>query len=85
MIAIVATMALLPGLYFAVLLFLAGLRRLFEWMDDRGWITYTGGGPTYGTIGNAALELQKIFEPGKQHVLEQKKTRRKKQAKPTST
>ncbi len=41
-------------------------------MDDRDWIIYRGDMPTYGSLGNAFLELQAMFEPQKQHVLELK-------------
>jgi hypothetical protein len=56
-----------------ILLFVFFLKRLLAWMDDRGWITYTGHVPTYGTLGNAFLELQSIAEPEKTCLIEQKR------------
>ncbi len=48
------------------------LKRLLAWMDERGWITYTGHVPTYGTLGNSFLELQSLAQPEKQYVIEMK-------------
>ena len=48
------------------------LPRLLAWMDARDWIVYRGDVPTYGSLGNAFLEIQAIFEPQKQYVLGQK-------------
>ncbi len=42
-------------------------------MDERDWIVYRGDVPTYGSLGNAFLKIQAIFEPQKQYVQEQKK------------
>ncbi len=56
-----------------VILFVFFLKRLLAWMDDRGWITYTGNVPTYGTLGNAFLNLQSITEPAKTCLIEQKR------------
>ena len=53
-----------------ILLFVFFLKRLLGWLDRHGYITYTGHVPTYGTLGNAFLELQSIMEPEKQHVIE---------------
>ena len=54
-------------------LFVRFLKKLLAWMDDRGWITYTGNVPTYGSLGNAFLELQSMAQPEKTYLLEQKK------------
>ena len=48
------------------------LKRLLGWMDEHDWIIYRGDVPTYGSLGNAFLELQAMFEPQKEHVLELK-------------
>jgi hypothetical protein len=53
-----------------MLLLVLALRRLLEWMEDRGWIVYVNDSPTYGTLGNAFLALQSIVEPEKHYVLE---------------
>ncbi len=59
------------------------LKRLLAWMDQRGWITYTGHVPTYGTLGNAFLELQSLAQPEKQYVIEMKQEEKKDQEDPT--
>lgn len=53
-----------------MLVLVLALRRLLEWMEDRGWIIYVNDSPTYGSLGNAFLALQSIVEPEKQYVLE---------------
>ncbi len=53
-------------------LFLFFLTRLLAWMDEHDWIIYSGDVPTYGSLGNAFLEVQAIFEPQKKYVLEMK-------------
>lgn len=64
----------LTGIMFfaAIVLLVFFLRRLLSWMDARGWITYSGNAPTYGTLGNAFLELQSLAQPEKQYVIEMK-------------
>ena len=48
------------------------LKKVLQWLDDRGYIVYTGDPSTYGSLGPAFLELQKIVEPKSQYVLEVK-------------
>ncbi|MCP5113642.1 MAG: hypothetical protein GY953_22645 [bacterium] len=48
------------------------LKRLLGWLDRHGYITYTGHVPTYRSLGNAAINLQSLAEPGKQYVIEMK-------------
>jgi len=54
------------------------LKRGLAWLDDRFWITYTGHVPTYGTLGNAFMELQAIAQPEKQYVIEMKEDEKQK-------
>jgi len=62
------------GLMFfvALALFVFFLRRLLAWMDRRGWIMYSGNPPTYGSLGNAFQQLQSIYQPSVEYVLEEK-------------
>ena len=53
-----------------VLLGILVLDRLAVWMEGRGWIYWRKKHGSSGTLGTAFLELQAIFEPGKQHVIE---------------
>ena len=62
----------IPALAAVPILLVFFLKRLLGWMDDRDWIIYRGDVPTYGSLGNAFLELQTMVEPQKQHVLELK-------------
>ncbi len=48
------------------------LHRLALWAAGRGWIFYRGNHRGSGTLGNAFLELQTIFEPSKRHILEER-------------
>ncbi|MGD0297320.1 MAG: hypothetical protein ABSE86_09385 [Bryobacteraceae bacterium] len=59
-------------LYVALILVIFFLKRGLAWLDDRYLITYTGHVPTYGTLGNAFLELQSLAQPEKQYVIEMK-------------
>lgn len=59
-------------LFGSIVTFIFFLKRLLAWMDERGWITYTGHVPTYRTVGNAFLELQSLAEPQKEYVLKLK-------------
>lgn len=57
--------------FFCVLCFIVFLlKRVLAWLDRHGYICYTGHVPTYGSLGNAFLELQSLAEPQKQHVIE---------------
>ncbi len=40
------------------------------WAERRGWIYYKHRKASPGSVGNALLQVQSIFEPGKEHVLE---------------
>ena len=55
-----------------VLIIVLVLKKVLQWLDDRGYIFYTGDPSTYGSLGPAFLELQKIVEPKSQYVLEAK-------------
>ena len=46
------------------------LKHLLGWLDRHGYIAYTGHVPTYGSLGNAFLELQSLAEPQKKYVIE---------------
>ena len=59
--------------FVALALFVFFLRRFFAWMDRRGWITYSGDPPTYGSLGNAFQQLQSIYQPSVEYVLEEKR------------
>jgi hypothetical protein len=48
------------------------LHRLALWAEDRGWIYYRHKHASGGTLGTALLELQKILEPTKRHVIEER-------------
>jgi hypothetical protein len=65
-------------IYVGIILFIFFLKRAFAWLDDRFLITYSGHVPTYGTLGNAFLELQAIAEPEKQYVIEMKEDEKQK-------
>lgn len=47
------------------------LHRLALWAEARGWIYYTRRGSS-GSLGNAFLEVQALFEPNQRHVLEER-------------
>ena len=53
------------GALVGVVLVVFFLRKLLGWMDERGWILYSGDPLTYGTLGRAFLELQGIAQPEK--------------------
>ena len=59
-------------IYVAIILIIFFLKRGLAWLDDRFWITHSGHAPTYGTLGNAFLELQSLTQPEKQYVIEMK-------------
>ena len=58
------------GLFVLAVILIFLLKRLLAWLDRHGFITYTGHTPTYGSVGNAFLNLQATVDPGKQYVLE---------------
>lgn len=51
---------------------LYGLHRLALWAERRGWIYYLKNRGSSGALGNAALEVQAMFEPAQRHVLEER-------------
>lgn len=65
MIATVWLLAVVGALY--------ALHRLGLWMESRGWIYYRKKHGSSGAAGSAFLEVQSLFEPGAQHVLEVKR------------
>ena len=69
--------ALMGGLLFVSTIGFAGfllvvffVKRLLAWLDEHDYIIYNGHTPTYGSLGNAFMELQKLAEPQKEYVLE---------------
>jgi hypothetical protein len=66
------------SVFVGIILLVFFLRRMFAWMDRRGWIMYTGDPPTYGSLGNAFLELQKLAQPQMEYILEQKEAEKQK-------
>ena len=56
--------AVVAGLYL--------LDRLGLWAEGRGWIFYRKRQASSGTMSNAFLEVMKIFDPGKRHVIEER-------------
>ena len=67
------------AVFVGIVLLVFFLRRIFAWMDRRGWLPYTGDPPTYGSLGNAFLELQKLAQPQMEYILEQKEADKQKQ------
>jgi hypothetical protein len=63
---------LLVGLPAGVLIFVLALKRVLLWLDERGYIFYTGNPTTYGSLGNAFLDLQSMVDPSAAYVLEAK-------------
>jgi hypothetical protein len=64
--------------YVGIIMFIFFLQPGLAWLDDRFLITYTGHVPTYGTLGNAFLELQSLARPEKQYVIEMKEDEKQK-------
>ena len=48
------------------------VKRLLAWLDEHDYIIYNGHVPTYGSLGNAFMELHQLAEPQKAYVLEMK-------------
>ena len=65
-------------IYVGIIFFIFFLKRALAWLDDRFLITYSGHVPTYGTLGNAFLELQALAQPEKQYVIEMKEDEKQK-------
>ncbi len=59
-------------LVIVILVIVFVLKRLLAWLDSLGYITYTGHTPTWGSLGNGLMELQKLVQPQYEYVLEQK-------------
>ena len=49
------------------------VHRTLLWMERRGWIFYHNTRPEPRNLGPAFMEIQRLFEPGKEHVIEQVK------------
>jgi hypothetical protein len=64
----------LAALCVALVLFL--LHRIALWMESKGWIYWTRSSGVSTRAGNAMLEVQKILEPPKSHILELKRDTR---------
>ena len=64
--------AIVFGFPAVMLILVLGLRRLILWLDDRGYIEYSGDPTPYGTLGSSFLELQTFTGPTQQYVLEAK-------------
>ncbi len=57
------------------------LDSLATWMESNGWIYWRKSKGASSRLGNAFLEMQSMFEPGKKHVIEAKQeVKRKKTA-----
>ncbi|MDA1315205.1 MAG: hypothetical protein O2968_17880 [Acidobacteria bacterium] len=55
------------------------VKRLLAWLDKHDYIIYYNGHvPTYGSLGNAFMELHQLAEPQKAYVLEMKEDLKKK-------
>jgi hypothetical protein len=48
------------------------LDRLLLALERRGWIYYRKRRGSSGALGNSMLEVQKILEPSKRHVVEER-------------
>ncbi len=48
------------------------LDRLGLWAEERGWIFYRKRHASSGTMSNAFLEVMKVFDPGKRHIIEER-------------
>ena len=55
-----------------VLILVLVRKKLLQWLDDRGYIFYTGDPSTYVSLELAFLQLQKMVQPESQYVLEAK-------------
>lgn len=60
------------GLLVAALLF----DRAMLWAERRGWVYWRRNKASRSAWGSAMLELQSIFEPDKEHVLEERARQR---------
>lgn len=62
---VILVAAVIPALFI--------LHHTLLWMERRGWIFYQQTRPDPRNVGPAFLEIQRLFEPGKEHVIEQVK------------
>jgi hypothetical protein len=60
----------------AALVVLVAFDRLLRWMEDRGWIYYRAKRAHPDAMGAAALELERLVNPGATHVLQMTRRRR---------
>ncbi len=65
----------------AVVLLLFILDRLALWIEAKGWLYYRKTKhKAKGSLGDAFLEIQSMIEPGKRHVLEEKKREKREES-----
>ena len=64
----------------AVLIIVLLLDRLLLWIEARGWMNYRRHGLSRGAATYHLLELQAIFDPGMQQVIEVQYEQKKKQS-----
>jgi hypothetical protein len=50
-----------------------GLHRLSCWAEDRGWIYYRKGHGRSSSASSAVTELQSLFHPSSQHVMQERR------------
>ena len=62
---VVLALSVVPVLYVLHLVLL--------WMERRGWIFYRHTHPDPRNLGPAFMEIQRLLEPGKEHVIEEVK------------
>jgi len=60
----------IAGACVVMLLALYGLHRAMAAMEEKGWIYYRRRRGGSGAMSSAALEVQKMLEPGAAHVLQ---------------
>lgn len=56
-----------------------GLHRLALWMESKGWIYYMRKKASSNALGSAVLGVQRIIQPGAEHVLEVRQDQRRQQ------
>lgn len=59
-----------------VVVVLAAIHFVAKWMESRGWIYWTRSRGWPDRAGNAMLEMQKLLEPQKRHVLTVKREKK---------
>lgn len=73
------------GLLIAICITIYLLDKLCLFLEERGLLYYRKRKPnSEGLVGNALLELQKIFNPSTQNIIEIKQNRETKQSKENS-